>query len=1187
MNGRAKSDGLGGFFGVSLSLWLGAHKNLTCKNVLVMILPLFFMLHSNQMMYSVYLLSFILALQRSNETYKYIRQPFRYIQPPSNNNSTFTSKCIYTLICMVFFLWLLSLLLVCGDIHPNPGPDSVSLSSNQSMNSSQSSFSTLSNHLSIMHLNIQSLLPKIDIIRCEAQAYDVLVFSESWLKPEISNDSILIENFSPPHRTDRCNRPGGGVIIFVRDSFFCKRRNDLELRELEAVWVEIHVKSKHILIGGFYRPPNSKTDYFNLVAESIDRAYNTNIDDIIVTGDFNYDMLTNDKNIMADLINQYSLKLVIDEATHFTENSSSLIDLILVRNNANILISGVADPFIPDQIRYHCPVILLLKYLRSTPKTYKRKIWNYGRADFNRYRELLSEIDFEGYLETNNDIEESLNFISESISDASEKTIPHKLVTIRPNVHPWITCNIRKLIRKRKRVYRRYKRTSSIFYLEKYKKLRNMIVSKIRIAKKQYFDNLEHVLSTEDLNSRLFWKTSKQILNLRKYSKIPTLELNGEVADDDLEKANMLNNYFSSQTLVNDTNKQLPIPNLPIYNNLDSIDITVQEVSDILVNLNVNKAHGPDHLSPYLLKEGALLLARPLSILFNRSLQQGHFPSTWKDASITPIYKKDAKSSPSNYRPISLLDPLGKVMERCIHKHIYNYISENRLLTPFQSGFIPNDSTTYQLLHTYHTFCEAVDSGKEVRAVFCDVSKAFDRVWHRGLLYKLSCFGFSDLILNWFSSYLSGRRQRVILSGSVSEWMLVNAGVPQGSILGPLLFLIFINDIVCDINSSIRLFADDTSLYIIVENPQNAAIVLNSDLDTISKWASNWLVDFNPSKTCSLLISRKSVPIAHPSLIMNNFVLTESSHHKHLGVIFSSTCNWNEHIEKITESAWIRLNLLRALKFKISRLALEKIYITFIRPLLEYSDVVWDNCTAECKLLLDSVHHEAARIVTGATKLCSIEKLLGDLGWETLQERRTKHKLVVLYKIINGLAPEYLANLVPPLVRENNPYNLRNSDDIQPTHARTNLFFNSFFPSTVRAWNNLADDVKNASTVAAFKYRLNRGRYIPPKFFDTGSRMGQILHARLRMECSSLNSHLYRKNIVDSPSCACGDFESSYHYLFICPKYANIRHTYLSSYLRTHNTHELLFGKENVSLHENEDMVLKVQEYIIKSRRFI
>ena len=234
------------------------------------------------------------------------------------------------------------------------------------------------------------------------------------------------------------------------------------------------------------------------------------------------------------------------------------------------------------------------------------------------------------------------------------------------------------------------------------------------------------------------------------------------------------------------------------------------------------------------------MLALSYSIVLNRSLEQRYFPNSWKEANVLPIFKKDEKSLPSNYRPISLLCQAEKVMERCIHKYLYSYVISNQILTPLQSGFVPGDSTTCQLLHTYHMFCEAVDNGKEVRTVFCDISKAFDWVWQKGLLHKLRGIGCSEKVLAWFSSYLS-------------KWVEVLAGVPQGSIFGILLFLIFINDIVKHISGSIRLFANDTSLYIIVDLPEDAARILNADLQTTSQWANAWLVTFNASKTLSMI----------------------------------------------------------------------------------------------------------------------------------------------------------------------------------------------------------------------------------------------------------------------------------------------------------------------------------------------
>ena len=208
-------------------------------------------------------------------------------------------------------------------------------------------------------MDIQSIAAKMDLIRGEADAYDVLIISECWLKPTVPNDTIHIENYLVPFRTDRPDRPGGGVVAYVRETIPCKRRPDLELRGLEAVWLEVQFKSKKVFVGGFYRPPNGTLGYMDLIKESTDRAYNTNIVDIIITGDFNYNMISNDNNRLKELNLEYNLNQLITDRTHFTEHSSSLIDLILLRNNDNILFSGVTDPFIPNQIKYHCPVVVL------------------------------------------------------------------------------------------------------------------------------------------------------------------------------------------------------------------------------------------------------------------------------------------------------------------------------------------------------------------------------------------------------------------------------------------------------------------------------------------------------------------------------------------------------------------------------------------------------------------------------------------------------------------------------------------------------------------------------------------------------------------------------------------------------------------------------------------------------------
>ena len=228
---------------------------------------------------------------------------------------------------------------------------------------------------------------------------------------------------------------------------------------------------------------------------------------------------------------------------------------------------------------------------------------------------------------------------------------------------------------------------------------------------------------------------------------------------------------------------------------------------------------------------------------------------------------------------------------------------------------------------------------------FCDISKAFDRVWHKGLLFKLKRADINGLLLDWLTDSLTKRKQRVVIPGGTSDWEFVKAGVPQGSILGPLLFLLYINDIVLDIQSCVRLFANDTSLYIIVDSPIDAVGILNADLETIHLWADKWLVKFNPAKSESLLVSRKTNRTVHPPLIMNTEYITEVQHHKHLGIFLSNYGTWHEHIKYIASKAWQKIYIMRKLKFLLDRDSLSRIYISFIRPALEYADIVWDNCT--------------------------------------------------------------------------------------------------------------------------------------------------------------------------------------------------------------------------------------------------
>ena len=850
------------------------------------------------------------------------------------------------------------------------------------------------------------------------------------------------------------------------------------------------------------------------------------------------------------------------------------------------MLSGVADPFLHQEVKYHCPVFGILKFSKPKLKAFKRHIWSYDIGNYEVLRDKAQNTDWDSLRDDN--LDTYATNISNSVLAMASECIPNKHITVKPSDPPWITSFLKRQIRKRRRAYRKAKKTNQLHHWAKFKRLRNEIITLTRQCKQQHNDKITTKLKSENLSQKDWWATLKSFISPQTNTTIPPLESNGNTYVDDNDKANLLNNHFQNQTILNEQNAVLPPLPPPAYQSqLSTLVLTPLEVESVLKGLKVGKASGPNGLSNRILKELSSQLAQPLCSLFNQSLRSGIMPATYKEANVCPVPKKGDLSSASNYRPISLLNSESKVFEKTIFKHLYTHLQGNNMLSSFQSGFIPGDSTVNQLTYLYHTFCEALDSGKEVRAVFCDISKAFDRVWHAGLLYKLEAAGVTGEVLNWFKSYLSDRRQRVVLPGVSSNWNYIRAGVPQGSILGPLLFLLFINDIVNDIGSNIRLFADDTSLFIIVNNPHDAATCLNSDLDKITRWAATWLVTFNPSKTNALLLSRK-LDTLHPPLFMQHVQIQEVNSHKHLGIYLSDDCSWHQHINYIKDKAWSRINIMRKLKFKLDRKSLETIYLTFIRPLLEYGNNIWDNCTEAEKQELDKIQNEAARIATGATKLVSIKNLNKEICWESLQKRRDDHKLTLFFKMYNHLTPRYLSSLIPPQVNEISRYNLRNSDHIQTIRANSKQYYNSFLPSTLRNWNNLPSETKRANTLNSFKFLLKKDKKRVPKYFYHGNRKAQILHTRLRTGCSSLNLDLFLRNITDTPLCNCGSIENAQHYFFHCRFYHQQRAILLNEirFYRVPTLDLLLYGDLSLSYEINVNIFHHVHKYIIATQRF-
>lgn len=643
-------------------------------------------------------------------------------------NIFFTFWMILSLLYIVSATWLAFLLLLAGDVHTNPGPSrssSVSSDSSTPTSMSNSLFNSLnlSHSLSFVHYNVQSILTKLDTLYAELYEFDILAFTETWLSPAVDPTDLLLESYCEPERKDRPGDSHGGIMIYIKEGIFYKRRKDLEPRNIECIWLEIANCNRRLLFGLFYRPPSSDAEYITYTENSIALAIDTNISDIIVTGDFNFDLLNERTSRKIESIcTQYTLFQVINQPTNFTEHSATLIDILLVNNKHHLILSGVGDPFLNQELRYHCPIYGILKFSKNKIHSFTRKIWRYDQSNYELLRNKAAAINWDDLRD--NDIDSYSANLNYTITNLASECIPNKIVKIKPAEPSWINANIKQYIRKRKRAYRKARRTNTDFNWRKFKTLRNKTVALIRDAKRDFHDKIASKLTNGELSSKDWWTVLKTFISPQSKTAIPPLENNGSVCTDENDKANILNNFFQSQSCQNHQNPVLPyIFPSAVTNKLNDIEFSRHEVEFILKSLPIGKASGPNNLRNRILRELSQEISSPFCDLFNLSINSGLVPSSYKEANVCPIYKKGDRSSASNYRPISLLNSESKLFERLVFKYLYNHLRDNYLLSALQSGFISGDSTVNQVTYHYDTFCQALDSGKEVRAVFVTSAK--------------------------------------------------------------------------------------------------------------------------------------------------------------------------------------------------------------------------------------------------------------------------------------------------------------------------------------------------------------------------------------------------------------------------------------------------------------------------------
>ena len=896
---------------------------------------------------------------------------------------------------------------------------------------------------------------------------DFILGCESKLDDSISTYSIFPSNYSV-YRKDR-NRHGGGVFIAISDLLSVTECPEF-ITDCELLWCKILLKdAKPLYIGSYYCPPNDKQHGVEGLKQSLGKLqakYSRSQPSIVITGDFNHPDINWDTQTttnpatnachqkLLDILLENFLFQIVREVTR--PASGNILDLIITSNPA--LIQNVSiHPGISD----HSILTFDLDAKFKTSGKSQRRIYQFNKADPQQLGKACEDFCTK-FLQSDPEmesVESNWNTISQFLTKLMSDLVPSKMSKGKKHL-PWVSISIKRQMRKRDRLFKKARRQSCSAAWREYRQFRNKVAKAVHKAHCDYINNVIGA-SLQD-NPKSFWSYIKMCRS--ENIGIPPLRTSTKLCATGPDKAEALNEYFQS-VFTQEQPYPLPQKEKSPYPTIGHLHIHRTGVEKQLRNLNPAKAHGPDELPPKLLKIVAHEIAPALSFLFQQSHNCGVVPTQWRQAPVTPIHKSGVKSDPANYRPISLTCICCKVMEHIVLSHISKHLAANNILTEAQHGFRQQLSTTTQLTSVVHDWSSTLQKRSQVDAVFLDFQKAFDRVPHKRLDIKLEYYGIIGDSKAWIMSLLSGRKQAVVVDGSQSSWRDVTSGVPQGSVIGPTLFLLYINDIQDNTKCTVRLFADDCVIYREIRNDEDH-LFIQSDLEYLSAWSSNWLMNFNIKKCAILSITRKRKPRIYQYLLLNE-VIPRVDQYKYLGVTITADLRWEKHCQTIRHKASRTLGLLRRTLPSCSSEVKSKAYTALVRPQLEYGSEAWNPHNVTTINGLEKIQKTAARFVcSDYRKSTSSESLISSLKWDSLHTRRLLAQCTLFYKIqYQQVAVPFPAVVLPAAYHGRYDHNLKYTVPA----ATMDIFKFSFFPRVIKIWNHLPSHAVNIQGTDNFK----------------------------------------------------------------------------------------------------------------------
>lgn len=896
----------------------------------------------------------------------------------------------------------------------------------------------------------------------------MVAITETWLNSTVSDLEILPSQYAI-HRKDReetVNKRGGGVMLAVSNCISSERRKDLEpIDEILVCSIDVPNVSK-LMANVCYRPPSSDVALFvNNFTNTVKRVSSVS-KNIVVLGDLNLphvdwaNCIYNGQGAeseLCDTLNELHLIQVNNVPSNVQRNQ-----LDLVFTNVPEKLSAITE--YPGDFDTDHNLLKFSMYLGIRPKQGQAKVvFNYKKGNYRRLRETLRTKCLSDIVDGGTNVNEIWQLWSESVNDAIADCVP-RIKLKDHTAPPWIDAEARHIQNRKLTAWRKAKKTNCDSAWSTFRDLRNRTKKLLNAKYRNFMRGLSEGFAT---NSKRFWSLFRCKSKSRSIPLV--VEHGAEKALEPLDKAKLFNKYFHSTFRHNaGTATTLPeIDALPECG-LESVLFNSNMVQRALSKLDVHKASGPDDISATCLKECAGELAPSLAKLFNLSMATGQLPSQWKSANVVPVHKNKSKRVAGNYRPVSLLCIISKVMERCIFDEIYPLLKPH--ISEHQHGFVKGRSCATQLLETYHSIGETLDTGGQTDIIFLDLAKAFDSVSHPLLLHKLTLYGISGKLLNWLRAYVTDRKQRTVVEGEQSDWLPVSSGVPQGSILGPLLFILFINDLPECVLSSLKLFADDAKCYRSITSISDCHI-LQADLDSLAGWCKKWDLDFSHHKCVSMSVTR-SKKMHVFNYFLEGTQLQRVEHFTDLGVVISSNLSFHDHVKSKVNKAYCMAGILNRTTDKlVAANVMVRLFETLVRSHLEYCSQMWSPPTKRDVILIEQVQRRFTKTLlynTVNTNLTYKERLMY-LALLPLSYRREISDLLFFFKCLNQM---YDVDFSKFVTQYDTDTRLRSSNSgllFRVQKCKTVTFQSSYFLRIVKLWNALPLNARQSNSFTQFR----------------------------------------------------------------------------------------------------------------------